>query len=69
LPKTKTKKEKVDPKQLEKELKAISKEEGGLDVKEDSKNKIPISKVNKGVIPFKTAATEESITVSAKANK
>ena len=35
----KTKKEKVDPKELEKELEAISKEEGGLDVKEDSKNK------------------------------
>ena len=35
----KTKKEKVDPKQLEKELEAISKEEGGLDVKEDSKDK------------------------------
>ena len=35
----KTKKEKVDPKQIEKELKAISKEEGGLAVKEDSKNK------------------------------
>ena len=35
----KTKKEKVDPKQLEKELKAISKEEGGLDVKENSKGK------------------------------
>ena len=31
----KTKKEKVDPKELEKELEAISKEEGGLDVKED----------------------------------
>ena len=30
----KTKREKVDPKQLEKELEAISKEEGGLDVKE-----------------------------------
>ena len=35
----KTKKEKVDPKELEKELEAISKEEGGLDVTEDSKNK------------------------------
>ena len=35
----KTKKEKVDPKELEKELEAISKEEGGLDVKEDSKDK------------------------------
>ena len=35
----KTKKEKVDPKQLKKELEAISKEEGGLDVKEDSKDK------------------------------
>ena len=35
----KTKKEKVDPKELEKELEAISKEEGGLDVKENSKDK------------------------------
>ena len=35
----KTKKEKVDPKELEKELEAISKEEGGLDIKEDSKDK------------------------------
>ena len=35
----KTKKEKVDPKELEKELEAISEEEGGLDVKEDSKDK------------------------------
>ena len=35
----KTKKEKVDPKELEKELETISKEEGGLDVKEDSENK------------------------------
>ena len=34
-----TKKEKVDPEELEKELEAISKEEGGLDVKEDSKGK------------------------------
>ena len=41
----KTKKEKVDPKELEKELEAISKEEGGLDVKEDSKNKKKI-KIN-----------------------
>ena len=39
----KTKKEKVDPKELEKELEAISKEEGGLDVKEDSKKKIKIN--------------------------
>ena len=35
----KTKKEKVDPKELEKEIDAISKEEGGFDVKENSSDK------------------------------
>ena len=33
------------------------------------KKVIPIKRVNKGVIPFRTAATEESIAVSAYANK
>ena len=43
----KTKKEKVDPEQLEKELAEISKEEGGLDVKEDSKDKPKSKKASK----------------------
>ncbi len=35
----------------------------------ESKTKIPMSIVKSGVIPFKTAATELSITVSAKAKR
>ena len=37
--------------------------------KEELKKVIPIKRVNSGVIPFNTAATDESITVSAKAKR
>lgn len=40
-----------------------------IHLKVDLKNKKPRIRVNNGVIPFRTAATELSITVSAKANK
>jgi len=38
-------------------------------LKKEPKKKIPINKVNSGVIPFNTAATDESMTVSANAKR